>query len=193
MRTFFLLFLWPAWRSASPIPCGRRFGKADRHVAGYAGRAATSPSRCPEGRRCAGRVDLEMTAPAPRFPRRRGADAGVDRRQYGAGCAADFAAGRPRDTPQNAERIYSQSAGAHRRRRAHLPVPARAGRCRGHGCRLGRHRAAGRRPRYDARIPPIGWALSALGFVGLVLAVRRRRPAVSADRPPRRWGRGAAP
>lgn len=38
---------------------------------------------------------------------------------------------------------------------------------------------------YDESVPPIGYALTAIGFVGLVLTFRRRR-----ETPPPRWGRG---
>jgi hypothetical protein len=46
----------------------------------------------------------------------------------------------------------------------------------------------------DRRLQPIGFSLAAIGFIGLMLAFRRRRGSPSANpnsQPPPRWGRGA--
>jgi hypothetical protein len=45
----------------------------------------------------------------------------------------------------------------------------------------------------DPRLQPIGYALTAVGFIGLVLALRRRRRErnPNSQPPPPRWGRGA--
>lgn len=43
----------------------------------------------------------------------------------------------------------------------------------------------------DSRIQPVGFALAAIGFIGFMLTAFRRKPAASAERPPKpRWGRG---
>ncbi len=44
----------------------------------------------------------------------------------------------------------------------------------------------------DPRVPPIGYAAAAIGFIGLVLSMRRRRRdrVASAEPPTPRWGRG---
>ena len=45
--------------------------------------------------------------------------------------------------------------------------------------------------RLDPRLQPVGYALSAIGFIGLVLAMRaRRRKPANVSPPPPRWGRG---
>ncbi len=44
----------------------------------------------------------------------------------------------------------------------------------------------------DARIQPVGFALMAIGFIGLVLALRAgRRNKNPNSQPPPRWGRGS--
>lgn len=44
----------------------------------------------------------------------------------------------------------------------------------------------------DARVQPVGFALMAIGFIGFVLALRRRRQSNNPNsQPPPRWGRGA--
>jgi hypothetical protein len=47
----------------------------------------------------------------------------------------------------------------------------------------------------DPRAQPVGYALSAIGFIGLVLAMRRRRGErnPNSQPPPPRWGRGGSP
>ena len=47
----------------------------------------------------------------------------------------------------------------------------------------------------DARLQPLGFALAAFGFVGLVLSMRRRRRVENPNSqpPPPRWGRGPGP
>ncbi len=46
----------------------------------------------------------------------------------------------------------------------------------------------------DRRVPPIGYTLAAVGFIGLVLALRRRRERnPNSQPPPPRWGRGGRP
>ncbi len=43
----------------------------------------------------------------------------------------------------------------------------------------------------DPRLQPIGYAVSVIGFIGLVLAMRRkRRPSAPEQPAPQRWGRG---
>jgi hypothetical protein len=48
---------------------------------------------------------------------------------------------------------------------------------------------------FDRRLQPIGFSLAAIGFIGLVLALRRGAggppPNPNSQPPPRRWGRGA--
>lgn len=50
----------------------------------------------------------------------------------------------------------------------------------------------------DPRAQPVGYALTAIGFIGLVLSLRRgrrgrREPNPNSQPPPPRWGRGARP
>ena len=42
----------------------------------------------------------------------------------------------------------------------------------------------------DESVPPIGYGMIAVGFVGLVLSLRRRRENPNSQPPPPRWGRG---
>lgn len=42
----------------------------------------------------------------------------------------------------------------------------------------------------DEAVPPLGYGFMAVGFVGLVLSLRRRRDNPNSQPPPRRWGRG---
>ncbi|MDQ2632232.1 MAG: hypothetical protein M3Y43_08025 [Pseudomonadota bacterium] len=46
----------------------------------------------------------------------------------------------------------------------------------------------------DQRLQPVGFALTAIGFIGLVLSLRRRRRErnASSQPPPPRWGRGGS-
>ena len=200
MRTFFLLLLLAGLALGFGYPVAvERFGKAEiGRYRGYDRAGGYRPVEVPlkAGNAPVG-VDVEMTATGPAVPHAGAVLTLVVDRAGRSVLAAplDFAAGSPRETnPQNGERIYSQSAGSltdidegvYRFRLG--PGDAEGVAVGSADICCGAAACA-----YDARMPPIGWALSALGFVGLVLAVRRRRPAVSADRPPRRWGRGAAP
>ena len=154
MRTFFLLLLLAGLALGFGYPVAvERFGKAEiGRYRGYDRAGGYRPVEVPlkAGNAPVG-VDVEMTATGPAVPHA-GAVltlCGRPRRPFGAGCAARLCR-RVAARDQSAERRTDlQPVGriAHRHRRGRLPVPARAGRCRGRGCRLGRHRAAGRRPR----------------------------------------------
>lgn len=42
----------------------------------------------------------------------------------------------------------------------------------------------------DEAVPPIGYAMTGIGFLGLLLTFRRRRENPNSQPPPQRWGRG---
>lgn len=42
----------------------------------------------------------------------------------------------------------------------------------------------------DEAVPPIGYAMMGIGFLGLLMTLRRRRENPNSQPPPQRWGRG---
>lgn len=104
-----------------------------------------------------------------------------------------FATSKPRDTnPQLQEKIYRDSAGVID---TVADGPYRftigAGDAEGVAVKSAELILRSGPKAIDGRVQPVGFALTAIGFIGFVLAWRGRTPSNPNSQPPaRRWGRG---
>ena len=109
-----------------------------------------------------------------------------------------FATSKPRDTnPQLQEKIYRDSAGViDTVEDASYSFTVGPGDAEGVTVKSAELILRSQTMALDSRVQPIGFALTAIGFIGFVLALTRRGGGTpsnpNSQPPPKRWGRGAA-
>ncbi len=109
-----------------------------------------------------------------------------------------FATSKPRDTnPQLQEKIYRDSAGViDTVEDASYRFTLGPGDAEGVTVKSAELILRSQTMAVDSRVQPIGFALTAIGFIGFVLALTRRGGGTpsnpNSQPPPKRWGRGAA-
>ena len=109
-----------------------------------------------------------------------------------------FATSKPRDTnPQLQEKIYRDSAGViDKVEDASYRFTVGPGDAEGVTVKSAELILRSQTMAVDSRVQPIGFALTAIGFIGFVLALTRRGGGTpsnpNSQPPPKRWGRGAA-
>lgn len=106
-----------------------------------------------------------------------------------------FATSRPRDTnPQLQEKVYRESVGVISEiEDATYRFVVGPGDAEGVSVKSAELILRSETMTIDGRVQPVGFALTAIGFIGFVLAWTRRGPPSNPNSqpPPRRWGRGA--
>ena len=106
-----------------------------------------------------------------------------------------FETAKPRDTnPQLQEKVYRESAGVISEvEDATYRFVVGPGDAEGISVKSADLILRSETMAIDGRVQPVGFALTAIGFIGFVLAWTRRGPPSNPNSqpPPRRWGRGA--